>query len=131
MTEQPAPQRTPEEQAAIERGGKRWAIGIGVGVVAVVALCFANASRDTAPSAEDQQGDAKRACQEKFIADRLKAPASAKFSGVTVSESGGSYTVAGSVDSQNAFGALVRATFTCAVRLDGDQWILESAAVNG
>lgn len=79
----------------------------------------------------DPSGDAKRVCQEEFLPKRLKAPATAKFTGVTVSSSGEVYTVIGSVDSENSFGALVRASFSCVVRAEGDQWILQSANING
>jgi hypothetical protein len=129
MTE-PTQERTAEEKAAIERGGKKWAIGFGVVLVAAVAF-IATRNMHTTPTPEDRQADAKRACQEKFIPDRLKAPATAQFSSVTVSGFSGTYTVSGAVDSQNAFGALVRASFTCSVHLDGDQWVLDNAAVNG
>lgn len=108
-----------------------WAYVIAVAVVAVIGICVARTNTKTEPTSEDKQADAKRACQEKFIPDRLKAPATAKYSGVTVSGAAGQYTVAGAVDSQNSFGALVRSSFTCSVHLDGDQWILDSAAVNG
>jgi hypothetical protein len=132
MAEQPAQarERTPEEKAAIERGGKRWAIGIGVAIVGIVILVATYNPHHEATPAE-KQADAKRACQEQFIPARLKAPGTAQFTDVAVTELGGSYRVAGSVDSQNGFGALVRASFTCSVRLDGDNWVLEAAAVTG
>lgn len=134
MTNQPAAksERSPEERAAIERSGKRWAWIIGVSILILV--IFAG-TRDTSyePTFEDKQADAKRACQEQFIADRLKAPATAKFSNVTVSGLDGTHTVTGSVDSQNSFGAQVRASFTCVVHAspDGKQWVLDSANVQG
>jgi hypothetical protein len=126
MTEQP----TPETPAKTKTPWWAWVTVLAT--VAVVALCVARTGNSkTEPTSEDKQADAKRACQEKFIPARLKAPATAKYSGVTVSGFSGSYEVAGSVDSQNSFGALVRSSFTCSVRLDGDQWVLEAAAVNG
>jgi hypothetical protein len=130
MSEQPTQERTPEEKSAIERSGKRWAIGIGVLVVGIVALVATYNPHHEATPAE-KKADAQRACEEQFVPPRLKAPATAQFSDVATTEVGGSYRVAGAVDSQNGFGALVRASFTCSVRLDGDQWVLESAAVTG
>lgn len=111
-----------------ERQGKIWAIGFGVVAVAVIAFI---ATRDPShePTAAEQQADAQRACQEKFIPARLKAPATAQFVGVSVSELSGSYAVTGSVDSQNSFGALVRSSFTCTIHSDGDKWVLDSATV--
>ena len=122
---------TPANPKKPKAGTPWWAYAIVLGIVAVVGICVARTNTKTEPTPEDKQADAKRACQGKFIPDRLKAPATAKFSSVTVSGAAGSYTVAGAVDSQNAFGALVRASFTCSVHLDGDQWILDSASVNG
>jgi hypothetical protein len=78
----------------------------------------------------DPGDDAKRVCQEEFIADRLKAPASADYSDVEVSASGDVYEVTGKVDSQNSFGAKVRSSFRCVVRDAGDEWRLVSASVS-
>jgi hypothetical protein len=124
------PERTPEEQAAIERGGKRWAIGIGIFIVAVVALCTLGANRKHEPTSEEVSADAKRACQEKFIPDRLKAPSTAEYSNVTVTNSLETYTVTGSVDAENSFGAPIRSNFICIMHSTGDQWVLDSASVN-
>jgi hypothetical protein len=102
-----------------------------IAVVAVVGICVARQGGSSEPSSEDRLRDAKRACQEKFIPPRLKAPATAKFSEVTATQNGTSYAVAGQVDSQNAFGALVRAQFSCVMHPSGDQWVLDSASVEG
>lgn len=123
-----------ERKAAVERGGKRWAIGIVVAIVAVVGFLVTR-NVHTTPTGHELSNDAKRACQEQFIPDRLKAPATAKYSGVTVSmpnarSYGDEYTVTGSVDSENSFSALVRSTFTCVVHSSGDQWVLVSATVS-
>lgn len=63
-------------------------------------------------------------CKE-FVKDRLKSPSSAEFD---TSHSGTEpvYTVTGTVDSQNGFGAMVRNSFTCTVSHSGDRWTLES-----
>jgi len=139
MSEQPQPSTgpmpsdpTPSKPSTPKVKTPWWAYATVLVFVLSVGLCVARTnSNHSEPTSDDKQADAKRACQEKFIADRLKAPATAKYSGVTVSGAGGSYTVAGAVDSQNAFGALVRASFTCSVHLDGDQWVLVSATVDG
>lgn len=113
----------------IERSGKRWAAGIIIAIIAVVALLVWRSGQEE-PDV-DLNGDAKRVCQEEFIPKRLKAPATAEFSGVSVTTAGDTYTVTGSVDSQNSFGALVRSSFACVVRHGEDQWVLESANVDG
>lgn len=122
-----------EDIDGVAQAGKKTPLTFWL-LAAVAALCVGavvvNAFKPAAGTS-DPSGDAKRVCQEEFVPKRLKAPATAKFSSVTVSSSGDVYTVAGSVDSQNSFGALIRATFSCVVRVDGDQWVLQSANVNG
>ena len=90
----------------------------------VPAACGILISAD-GPSQASTDHDAKRVCQD-FVKDRLKSPGSAEFSDVAVSHVVDDYTVTGAVDSQNLFGAVVRNTFTCQVRSDGDQWRLTS-----
>ena len=118
-----------EHAAEVERSGKRWAIGVGAAIVIIVALCVWRSS-NSEPSSEELRDDAKRACQEDFIPKRLKAPATAEYSGVTVTSTGEGYTVKGSVDSQNSFGAQVRSSFTCVMHSSGDSWVLDSASVS-
>lgn len=115
--------------ADAERRVKRWTAGIVAAVIAVVLLLVWRSS-DSTPNAEELRDDAKRACQEDFIPKRLKAPATAEFSGVTVVTAGEAYTVRGSVDSENSFGAKVRSPFTCVMHTSGEQWVLESANVS-
>jgi hypothetical protein len=92
-----------------------------------------------APTSSTSSGDALRAkldarreqateeCEDS-VKDRLKAPATAQFSEVETTPSGAeSYDVAGAVDSENSFGALIRSHFTCkATLLDNGEW--ESSA---
>jgi len=55
-----------------------------------------------------------------FVKERLKAPATAKFSNEVRREmEGGFYIVTGSVDSQNSFGATLRSKYNCMVTKDG------------
>lgn len=59
---------------------------------------------------------AQVAC-ENAVSGMLKAPSTADFSGWQRSQnSDGSYTVTGSVDAQNSFGAMIRNQFSCKVR---------------
>jgi len=75
------------------------------------------------------EGMAKVMCDH-FIKDRLKAPSSADFSGIfstTITGSGDDYTVVGTVDAENSFGAKLRSNYTCEVHDSGDdQWSLVS-----
>lgn len=118
-----------EYAAEVERGGKRWAIGIGVAIAIIVGLFVWRGSNSEA-SSEELRDDATRACQEEFIPKRLKAPATAEFSNVSVAVTGETYTVAGAVDSQNGFGALVRSSFSCTMHANGETWVLDGASVS-
>lgn len=79
------------------------------------------------------------ACQH-FVRARLRAPSTADFPWYNGqgTVSGGTYTVKSYVDAQNAFGAKVRTTFTCAVSTraaDGgkgslDSWTVELLVLN-
>lgn len=75
-----------------------------------------------------QQIDAQRYCQDEVSA-RLKAPSTAEFTNVDTSGMG-PFTVTGSVDSENSFGATLRATFTCHVTLVGGSWRLDHIDVS-
>ena len=69
--------------------------------------------------------DAQVACKD-FVRDRLKAPSTADFTSVSHTGSAPTWTVTGTVDADNSFGAKLRMTFTCVVRDDGDTWRLQS-----
>lgn len=66
--------------------------------------------------------DAKDVC-ENSVKDKLKAPATAEFSDEQAALEGSTWTVTGSVDSENSFGALIRSTYSCeAVHEGGQNW---------
>lgn len=64
---------------------------------------------------------------------QLKSPASAKFPWTnldTVSTDGaGKFTVTSYVDSQNSFGAMLRANYTCVLKFSNGQWSLENLSI--
>lgn len=95
---------------------------IGAGIAAALLLACAGFSIWGGNDGNDA-AHARVACEE-GVKDRLVSPASADFSGVTVTASGAAWTVTGAVDSDNAFGASIRNTFTCRATLDGDTWEL-------
>lgn len=119
------------DQAGKASKDRAWWPYAVVAVIVALACWAGSRSNSREPDAEDLKRDAERTCREDFIPVRLKAPATADFSGVTVVANGATYTVTGQVDSQNSFGAQVRATFSCVVRHSEDQWVLDSAAVDG
>lgn len=99
---------------------------VALSVAALLAICLVSAvARGNAPDRGAPARDAKRVCQD-FVKKRLKAPSTAEFVDLEVSESAGDYTVAGNVDAQNSFGAQLRSAFTCVVHDDGDEWRLVS-----
>lgn len=56
-----------------------------------------------------------------FVEDRLKSPSSADFSDEQSKHVRGRvWSVTGSVDSENSFGAMIRNTYVCTVRYVGD-----------
>lgn len=87
----------------------------------IVTTIFVALSSMVSRPAEDSPSDtAINACQD-TVQGKLAAPSSAKFTGddVVVEDAFDTWTVAGSVDSQNAFGVMLRAEYTCNVRHEG------------
>lgn len=96
--------------------------GIGAALVGVLLLSalFGGGGDDGEASAYEAENQCER-----FLEDRLKSPSTAEFD-LTTTGGPTTFTSAGTVDSQNGFGAMVRSDVTCTVRLDGDTWRLES-----
>lgn len=103
--------------------------GIGCGsivllFVALLAFYSCSDSGNGGDSPRDTARQAEFVCEE-WIREKLKAPSTAEFSGVTSTGSAASgYEVSGSVDAQNSFGATIRSTWVCSARLtaDGKEW---------
>lgn len=103
---------------------KKWALGCGalaVGVVLLFAGCGALLASGGSNNRGPSEAEARFVCEE-WVRDGLRAPATARFSGVTTTASGGVYTIRGDVDAENGFGALLRSGWVCEVRLDGETW---------
>lgn len=126
----PAEKRA-EERAAEERRTARgcWT-GIAITLAVIVIWAF-YASVDGGDSPEAQRVGAVTACED-FIEDRLRAPGSAKHPRNTgqSSKAGNVFTVNSWVDSDNSFGASLRTTYRCVIRLDGDTWKLQSLVID-
>jgi hypothetical protein len=112
-------------QEATETKDDPVAKGVGIGclglLVVVAALWIVGSvSGDSGVSTYE----AEKQC-ERFIEDRLKAPASAEFDLATT---GGpvSFTSVGTVDSQNSFGAMIRNDVSCTLHLTGETWYLDA-----
>lgn len=94
-------------------------VGAVVGVIVIIWFgfkVFAGDGEHAAPSEESQVTGtyAKLAC-ERFVKDRLKAPATADFTGATATQipDTKAFRVLGAVDSENGFGAKIRTGYTC------------------
>jgi hypothetical protein len=104
---------------------------IGLSVAIAVALLAGGgtaiylATRTPAP---DPMAQVTAACEE-AVKQRLKAPATARFSNVTTAPVGYAYRVNGDVDAENGFSALIRNRFTCVVHHDADGWQAGSVEV--
>lgn len=98
----------------------------GVLIAFMVAIYYENRSAGpTEPAQADESRQAERACR-RYIEQQLKAPATARYPTPSTSKDGPEYTVTGSVDSQNSFGALVRTQYKCMVSSEGGgTWKLE------
>lgn len=87
-------------------------IAVGVVVAIVIGLSIWGSYRNAHPTDEDKQAESQVACED-VVKKNLKSPSTASFSNETATGTDGQYTVTGDVDSQNSFGATVRAHFTC------------------
>lgn len=79
-------------------------------------ILYRDTPEPTAPSVGSEAA-AWTAC-ERFVTERLKAPASAEFSGfdTEIDDLGdGHYIVSGYVDAENSLGATVRSNYVCEV----------------
>jgi hypothetical protein len=105
----------PNRPASGGKGCLGGCLGLIAVFVLVVAGCTALSSGNS-PSSGNDSYEAKAACEER-ISSQLKAPATAEFDS-TVTGGGGQYTVTGTVDSENSFGAMLRSNYECSVRVD-------------
>lgn len=116
---------------------------LGLLVLVIFVSIFANSNdpeqiRQTKAIAEARERDAAKettlrsACRtaKKAVESKLKAPATAEFSACTTNvPNPGVYIVAGHVDSQNAFGAKLRARWIVKLVDQGSKWLVEDVAV--
>jgi hypothetical protein len=99
--------------------------GCGIGCLAVILFVVIGASQSGGRSGPDLT--TPRIMAEDFVADSLKSPSTAAFSGrdeTRVYQDGNTWYVHGWVDSQNSFGATVRTRYHVTMRQHGQQWKL-------
>lgn len=97
-------------------------------VIAVTVLLGLCAGCSSEPYDANNEAEAKAQC-EGFASTRLKSPSSADFN-LNATQSGTSWTVTGTVDSQNSFGASLRSAVTCVIHFSGDTAYLDDLSLN-
>ncbi len=102
--------------------------GTAITVALIIAAVWSWTHRE-APT--DPSSQVVVACRE-WVREKLRAPGTADFAGeLAVQDAVGRWTVTGSVDSENAFGALLRSTWTCTATRDRDTTTLVSVDIDG
>lgn len=125
----PAKRRRPPTADNTAPPGKRtaapaWFI---IGAVVLVIGCFGFYQLSQGKAKPDDNG-AIAICRT-FVKRQLKSPSTAGFSSERATNDGATWTVTGSVDAENSFGAKLRTAYVCTVRpadATGDNWTLES-----
>lgn len=117
VTERKSPKTPPTEpEPQAIRPFFKFLLGF-IGFLIVLAIVGGNGKKKE----KLDEWSAQVAC-EKAVSDQLKSPASATFSNWTRTNNyNDTFTVTGSVDSQNSFGAMLRSQFSCTVRDNGNQ----------
>jgi hypothetical protein len=78
----------------------------------------------------DARHDAIRQAKE-AVEERLRAPGTAKWSGIAATQNGCDWRVSGSLDAQNAFGGMVRSDFDVRLRrISRQTWVPLSVRVD-
>lgn len=110
--------------AAEQKGGCLPIIGLVVGVGFLASMC----GGDGGSGSSDADGYGAESVCEDWVRDKLKAPATADFDNEEISGSG-PWTITGTVDAQNGFGAQIRVDWSFDVRLDSDDYYRGSATL--
>jgi len=106
-----------------------WVLTVLVAIAVLIVLYMAAGylTGDDGPDGDE----AKAACRV-LVEDRLVAPATADFSGLSAAGGGDRWTVKGSVDAENRLGTPIRMNFTCVVEYSGGDWLLiRMSGLNG
>lgn len=96
--------------------------GIALGALLLLAGCGGE------PYSPNNPAEAEAQC-EGFADQRLKAPATADYD-LNASQTTSGWTVVGTVDSENGFGAKVRSNVTCVLHFEGNTAHLDDIAID-
>lgn len=108
------------------RPGRDQFIGVGI-VVAFVAMAMGCQALTEGGPDEGSAPGARDAC-EQFVDKRLKSPGSADYN-LTATNVGTRWTVVGTVDSENSFGASLRSRVECVMESGGADYTATSVTV--
>lgn len=122
------PDTQPETKAEEKKPNKAGGIGCLVLIAVAVMVGFYSCSGSTNTNTPSRSGDvitlpsgttidqfrAQVMCESQ-IKDRLVSPGSAKFQRPNRTKSGNTWVIESAVDSQNAFGALLRSEWRCVI----------------
>lgn len=87
--------------------------GIGCGAIVLIAIIGSLiAAQNPNASKEDLGPNTMFACED-IVRDNLKSPSSAKFNSTWSKNKVGPWTVTGTVDAENSFGASLRSVYQC------------------
>ena len=97
---------------------RQWLIALGgfIALCVIVGGCSALTSMNREPYDPNNKAEAIAQCEARVEQD-LKSPTTADFD--STASGYGTWTVTGTVDAENSFGAMVRATYGCTVIVSG------------
>jgi hypothetical protein len=101
-----------------KRSPLAWGVMIASLLILAVIIGFSVFGGSKSDYDSDTSYEAIAQC-EAAIKERLKAPSTADFNSSAVG--GGTWTVTGTVDAENSFGAKVRTNYQCSVIIDNEK----------
>lgn len=102
-----------------------------LGLVAlVIASLYGCGVWANGPDPERDREAARIACEDR-VKDGLKAPSSANFQRPIITDTGeNKWRIKGEFDAQNGFGAMIRSTYVCETRLEGEYFKTKIVSVD-
>lgn len=94
-----------------------WVVLVGVLVVGLGLSVLTTVNQREPEYDPNNSREAISQC-ESAIEERLKAPTTAEFNSTATGD--GTWTVVGTVDAQNSFGAMIRSAYQCSVIIDSE-----------
>jgi hypothetical protein len=132
-TPDPASDEDPPEEPKYYGMTKRAHIITAIIFGTVTLCCFGAAQGwfgESEPEPPPLSEQAQNICYDEVL-NQLKAPSTAELVSIAASPTeGDTWTVTGSVDAENSFGAMLRNDFECNVTNTGDRWTIDSIYVS-